>query len=112
MLLEIVHEKMGQTFGQEKFTAFVRCKTKEKLQYINLFPLTSKKKRMFEVIPGIRRVFQNNCTYVTFIIEKEASRYFSLKAGICVAKAQKIRQKHIPSVVGNDRPDDMIIRGS
>ena len=88
---------------KEKVTVFVRCMTEEKLEYVNLFgSLTKKSSKEFfdalglQIISGIRKVFENNCTYVTLVRSKECSDQYqyntmTIPSGISVGIAQKVK---------------------
>ena len=99
---------------EEKITVFVRGITEEKLSYMNIFPVQSKKTpkmqfevpgyESFEIIPGIRKVFENNCTYVTLvrpkIFKKSPEGNIIISAGTCIGIAQKAKTdvKQIPNL--------------
>ena len=89
----------------EKVTVLVRLTSKEHVGHINLLkPINNQKTSNFlqssgfEIIPGVRKVFENNYTYVTFVHSKSAKKsngVVTIPAGLFVGRAEKV-QNSIP----------------
>ena len=100
-IIETLKHKFNSTDANEKVTVFVRCITDEKLEYINLFGPKKSSENFIKlsgipIILGMRKVFENNCTYVTLDCSKsvKASSGGEIKipAGALVGRAQKVQR--------------------